>query len=443
MKVEATYKSIFQISYPIILGLIAQNLMVVIDTAFLGRVGEIELGAAAIGGILFLTMMMLGTGFGIGTQILIGRRNGEGNYHQIGVLFDHSIYFQLALAIILIVVYTFMAPQILVHFIDSEAVKTASLEFLSMRKWGFVLALQVICFNSLYVGSARTKVISLSTIIMSLANIILDYGLIFGNLGMPEMGISGAALATNIAEGITFLFLLFYTLSNSKLKAFKIFKFPKPDFVLLKKILNLSGPVMLQHFISFSAWFVFFMIIEQMGETQLAASNITRSIYMLLMIPVWGLSSATNTLVSNIIGQGKMNEVFVITKKIMILSVITNLIIIQAIVWIPDVLISFYTDDVNLIEVTRPVLYTISFALIAFSVGMTYFSALSGTGKTKVGLRIEIITISIYMIATYFLAVYLKAPLAIVWAVEAVYFSVVGFISFLYLKSGKWKSLKI
>lgn len=443
MKVEANYKSILNISYPIILGLIAQNLMVVIDTAFLGRVGEVELGAAAIGGILFLTMMMLGTGFSVGTQILIGRRNGEGNLNQIGVLFDHAIYFMLALAVVLIAVYTFVAPQILKIFVSSQEVKEASLEFLRYRKWGFLMAFQVLCFNGFYVGTARTRVISISTAIMAVTNIVMDYGLIFGNFGLPEMGIAGAALATNIAEGVTFIFLLLYTLKPQQLKTYRIFDFPKPDYSLLKRILNLAGPVMMQYFISFSAWFIFFMIIEQMGQSELAASNITRSLYMLLMIPIWGLSSATNTLVSNIIGQGKPHDVMKIVKKVLIISVATNLVIIQAIIWLPDFFISLYTEDAHLIEVTRPVLYVIAVALISFSAGMVFFSALSGTGKTKVGLRIEIITISLYLIFTYILAVHLNGSLAAVWSVEAIYFAVLGFFSWLYLKNGNWKTLKI
>jgi Na+-driven multidrug efflux pump len=93
-----TYKQIWKIAFPIIIGLVAQNLMVVIDTAFLGRLGEVTLGAAAIGGIFYLCMVMLGTGFAVGTQILIGRRNGEKRHRNIGRIFDHSMYVMVALA---------------------------------------------------------------------------------------------------------------------------------------------------------------------------------------------------------------------------------------------------------------------------------------------------------------------------------------------------------
>ena len=83
--IRVTYKHIWKISGPIILGLVAQNLLNVIDTIFLGRVGEVALGAGAIGGLFYLAVVMLGIGFGTGTQILIGRRNGEKNFASFDV----------------------------------------------------------------------------------------------------------------------------------------------------------------------------------------------------------------------------------------------------------------------------------------------------------------------------------------------------------------------
>ncbi len=91
----------------------AQHIIIVIDTAFLGRVGEIELGASAIGGLFYVSLFILGFGFGTGTQILIGRRNGEKNYHQIGTYVDHSLYFLVVMGLILFLVSRLVASDIL------------------------------------------------------------------------------------------------------------------------------------------------------------------------------------------------------------------------------------------------------------------------------------------------------------------------------------------
>lgn len=441
--VSNSYRSIWKISYPIIIGLVAQNLMVVIDTAFLGRLGDVTLGAAAIGGLFYLTLVMFGAGFAIGMQIIIGRRNGEGRLRTIGRIFDHGLYFMVGLALLLILFLSVAAPSILGRFISSPAILEESLVFISYRRFGYFFGFLNMVFNSFYVGIVRTRIVSAATIVMAGSNIILDYGLIFGNLGLPAMGIAGAALATNLAEVITFLFYLLWSMKNKSIPSFGLLRFHKPRKRLYNDLLRLSAPVMLQHFISFSAWFIFFMILEQIGETALAASNITRSIYMLLMIPVWGLSSATTTLVSNIIGQGKADEVIPMVKKILAISTGANLVLIQVLIFLPRKVISFFTNSPELIEATLPLLRVITLSLMVFSVSMIIFSALSGTGKTGTALRIEVVSIILYLLFAFILAVNFNAPASGVWFVEVLYFSVIGIFAFVFLKRGKWKDLVV
>ena len=91
-------KQILNVSYPIFLGLLAQNVINVTDTAFLGRVGEVELGASAMGGLYYISVFTIAFGFSTGSQIVIARRNGEGRYDQIGPVMTQGVFFLLALA---------------------------------------------------------------------------------------------------------------------------------------------------------------------------------------------------------------------------------------------------------------------------------------------------------------------------------------------------------
>ena len=117
-----TYSQIAHIALPILVSTLMEQLIGTADTAFLGRVGDIELGASAIGGILFIVVFMLGLGFSIGAQILMGRRNGEGNYQRIGVIFYHSIAFLLLLGVVLFVLVRTFSPHILQRIIQSPRV---------------------------------------------------------------------------------------------------------------------------------------------------------------------------------------------------------------------------------------------------------------------------------------------------------------------------------
>jgi putative MATE family efflux protein len=438
-----TYRDIWKISYPIIIGLVAQNVMLVIDTAFLGRVSDITLGAAAIGGVFYLTMVMLATGFAVGVQIMVGRRNGEKQLHAIGNVFDHAQGVLIIMAVILWLLLHFFTPLLLGQFISSPAILKESLIFIDVRKYGLLFGFIVLGFNALYIGNTRTKVLSLSTFVMAIFNIVLDYVLIFGHYGFPEMGIAGAALATNIAEFFTFVFYISWILIKGDHKKYKLFVRIVPDLKLLKSLLNLSVPVMFQYFFSFSAWFVFFLIIERIGETALAASNITRSIYMVLMIPVWGLSAAVNTLVSNTIGRGQHHLVIPLILRVLLIGFIITIIPVQIILFFPEPIIGFYTESQALIEATRPLLKVISVALIAFSFGMIIFNGLSGTGKTMLALKIEILAITFYLLTTLILALGFKAPAHVVWMVEILYFSSMGLFAFIALKKANWRESTI
>lgn len=126
MKTKYSYKQIWTITFPILISLIMEQMIGMTDTAFLGRVGEIELGASAIAGVYYLAIFMMAFGFSIGAQILIARRNGEGNYKEIGPIFYQGIYFLLAMAVILFTFSIVFSPYILKNIISSPHIYDAA-----------------------------------------------------------------------------------------------------------------------------------------------------------------------------------------------------------------------------------------------------------------------------------------------------------------------------
>ena len=108
-----TNRNIWNVSYPIFLSLLAQNVINVTDTAFLGRVGEVELGASAMGGLYYICAFTIAFGFSTGSQIVIGRRNGEGRYDQIGPVMIQGVFFLLSLAAILFLFSRFLAGDVM------------------------------------------------------------------------------------------------------------------------------------------------------------------------------------------------------------------------------------------------------------------------------------------------------------------------------------------
>ncbi|MBL4668401.1 MAG: MATE family efflux transporter, partial [Flavobacteriales bacterium] len=422
---------------------IAQNVVNVTDTMFLGQVSNIALGAGGNAGIFYFVLVITGMGFTTGAQIIIGRRNGEKNYNQIGKIVDHSLYFIIPLSIVLFFFMKFLSPFLLERITLSSNILEASLNYLSYRSFGIFFAYINFVFIAFYVGTTKTKILMPITIVMMLSNVFLDYSLIFGNFGFPKMGIKGAALASVISEAVALLFFIIYTLKKIDLNKYNLFRFNLFDKIIFNRILNIGSPIMLQNFLSISSWFIFFMIIEKIGETELATSHIIRSIYMVLMIPLFGFSSATNTLVSNLIGEGNSNKVLPLIKKIVLLSLVSTFIVLLFNLFFPTQMIGLYTNDVLLIDAALPTLNVISATMFFFSIAFILFNGVSGTGNTKTSLLIEFITISIYLVITYYVAITLKSSLPIVWCSEFIYFGLLGLMSFAYLKWGDWKKISI
>lgn len=443
LKTVPSYRRIWEISLPIILSLLAQNIVNVTDTAFLGRVGEVELGASAIGGLFYISLFMLGFGFGIGGQILIARRNGERNYSEIGKITDNSLYFLMGMGLVLFLLIKFLSPAMLRPLISSDAVYRASTDFLQYRIYGIFFAFGNVLLRAFYIGTTSTRVLIYNAVIMAGTNVVLGYALIFGNFGMPEMGIKGAALASSISEAVSAIFFFTYTFKMVDLKKYNLFRFARFDWEIVRKTLEISIFVMFQYFISLAAWFIFFMIIEKMGERSLAISNIIRSAYIVLMIPVFAFGSTTNSLVSNVIGQGKPEQVIPVIRKIALLNfiLIGGIVLVSA--FIPHLLISVYTSDPELVNQTVPSFYVIMSALLLFSFSSILFNGVSGTANTATALTIEMITIGIYLIVAWILAVHLKLSIEQVWTSEYVYFMMLGLLSYFYLRSGKWRKKQV
>ncbi len=434
-----SYRKIWQVSFPIILSLLAQNIINVTDTAFLGRVGEVELGASAMAGLFYIAIFMLGFGFSTGTQIMIGRRNGEKAYTQVGKIFDQSNYFFMALGVVLFLLIYFLGGPLLSLMVSSPNIMAASETYLKIRVFGILFAFGNLAFRALLVGVTQTKALSYSAIVMAITNVILDYIFIFGHFGFPAMGIGGAALASVFAELVSFIFFIVYSHLYIDKNKFALFNFPKIDFKAIGKTLEISVYVMAQYFISVATWFSFFAVIEHMGERPLAISNIIRSMYMVLVIPIMGLSTATNTLVSNAIGAGFGDDVLKIINRIVKISLLSVLPIIAFMLAFPKTLVKIYTNSPELIAETIPSVYTISLAIAIFAVAFIVFSGVSGTANTKTALGIELITLVIYLAYVYWAVILREWPVELAWTSEYVYMFFLSLFSYWYIKSDKWK----
>ena len=443
MQLKVTYKEIWRISYPIMLSSLAVSILNIIDTIFLGRVGEVELGASVIGGTYYFIILITGMALSNGAQIIMSRRLGENRGKEVGSIFDHSIYLLLLFSVLGFIALRFLTHPFFTYIIHSEKVLKASLIFLDARAYGIFFALISMVFRALCTSIARTRIITYSMSLMAVVNIILAWVLIFGKFGFEPMGIEGAAIASVIAEAFQLVYLFLYVLIKEGRKKYLLMHFPLPDKITFNKIFDISAPIGLQFFISMFGWFLFFVFIEKIGEHQLAISNIVRNAYMLSMTPIWGLSAAASSITSNIIGQQKHSEVFGAIKKccILSLSLISLLALVNFI--FPEPMLGIFTSDKKLITDSYGCLFIMNIAMLIFSVAFVLINAVSGTGATRQSLIIESAAITAYIAYIYIVVEILKLPVEAVWVSEIIYWIIIAVMSWTYLRGRKWEKIVV
>ena len=424
-----SYKQIWLINFPVMMSILMEQLINITDAVFLGHVGEVALGASAIAGIYYLAIYMLGFGFSIGLQVMIARRNGERNYKATGKTFFQGLFFLSGLAIPLCLLIQIISPLILKRLITSPEIYQAVVRYLDWRSFGLLFSFPFLAIRSFFVGITFTKALSWAAIIAVIINISLNYFLIFA----LELDISGAAIASSLAEMGSLVMLCIYM--YWKIDKEKYGLYPGWDGKLLVNVLNLSVWSMFHAFISVAPWFLFFVAIEHLGRTELAISNITRSVSALFFVIANSFAVTTGSLVSNAIGAGVGNELFAICSKVLKLGYAIGVPLVGIAMCCNRWIVGFYTDSETLIQLAFVpfivMLLNYTFALP----GYVYLNAVGGIGKTKITFLFQLTTSIAYLAYLYWLSFCIQVSLAVYLTAEYLFVILLALQSIIYLKS--------
>ena len=416
---EFPHRKIWRITYPVLISLLMEHLIGMTDTAFMGHVGEVELGASAIAGIYYMVLYMLGFGFSVGAEILMGRRNGEGQYRSIGnIFFQGSAILMMIAAAVTLLSYT-VSPVLLRNILSSPAIYGATMDYINLRIWGLFFSLIACMFRAFYMATTRTSILTLNGIVMVLSNVVLNYIFVFGKLGLPAMGIAGAAIGSTAAEFISVVFFVLYTRQRTDYKRYGMFRFTRLSPLIQRQIFRVSGWTTVQYFISSATWLFFFLAIEHLGERPLAVSNIVRNVSAFFYMFVSAFASTGTAIVSNLMGNGKPQEVMPVCYRIMRMCAAAILPLLQLAM---RVMLLIYILNVP---------------------AYVLFLAVSGTGNTRQAFLMELASTTLYVIYICIIAVRLRSDIALCWTSDAVYALGQLVLSYLYLKRADWQSKRI
>ena len=440
LQVETTNRQIIKIALPISLAILVPQLNFITNNIFLGHYSQHALAVASITGVYYLIFAMIGFGLNTGLQTLISRRAGENRPEEIGKIFAQGVFISLIIAAVGILLTWFVAPAILRQVLKEPQVAEDAIRFLRIRIWGLPFLYVYQMRNALLVGTNNSRYLVSGTLAETVANILFDALFIFGYIGFPKMGLNGAAVASIIAE-FTGMFVIFVVIHYKGIsRRFSLFSHFQWNSDIAKSILSISLPLIFQLAISLISWEYFYILIEHHGQTALAVSNVMRNIFGLIGCITWALGATTSSMVSNIIGQGKKEQVPALIWRIVKISTGLSAIVAVLLNLFPGVLLSIYGQDETFITTAIPVVRVVTAAMVLLSFSAIWLNAITGTGNSRITFLIELITIALSCAYVYLVLEKYFLSITYGWMSEWLYWLSIFSLSWLYMKSGRWKN---
>lgn len=436
---DLKYSSILKMAIPLMVSSFIQSVVLITDSSFISRYSTDAFDAVGNGGLIYITFFMALVGMSDGAQIIIARRIGQKNTDAIGRVFGTSVFSHFFLAIALFLFLQFIMPNFLNSYSKHADISLLQGEYIRIRSYALFFAMISLAINAFFLANGKTWVVLISALITATSNVILDYLMIFGKGGFPEMGLQGAAWASTLADFSGMLFLVIFLIFSKERKQYQLFSHFSFNLASMKELFKIGSPLMFQGFLALATWTIFFTWLEQTGKFELTVSQNVRSIYFLAFVPIWGFAGTTKTYISQYIGRGDLHSLKIIQRRIQFLTLIFLFLFFHGAFLYPEKLIEMINPEQAYIEKSAEILRYISVSIFMYGFFSVYFQTINGSGNTMASFMIEILCAIVYLLASYLLIKVLQVDVRWIWTNEYIYFGSMGILSMLYLKFFDWK----
>jgi len=434
-------KTILAIALPIIGGMLSQNVLNLVDTAMVGHLGDVALAAAGYGSFASFMSAAIVLGLAAGVQALSARRLGEGRESEAAVPLNGGLMLSLLLGVPLSLALYQAAPWIMSVLTPDPAVVESAAPYLQIRLLAMVAIGMNFCFRGYLSAVHMTRYYLMTIVTMHLINVSLNWVLIFGNLGSPAYGVTGAAMATSISLviGTLMYFVIAWRVAHDHGFLHRL-----PSLNTLWQQIKLSLPNSFQQ-LMFSAGLVMLLyILGRIGTPEVAAGNVLLNIMLVSLLPAMGLGMATSTLVGNALGRNDVADARRWGWNGAMLTGIYGVAVMLILALIGHPFLSIFLTNPETLELAYIPLM-ISAGIIAIDLmGMALMSALLGAGDTMNPMRISIIGQWLFFLPlAWLVGPILGYGLLGVWLIQAIY-RLAQAIMFIYTwHRGEWGKIKI
>jgi len=432
---------ILQIALPIIGGMMSQNILNLVDAAMVGQLGKVELAGVGLASFVNFVAAAVFMGFSSGVQAMVARRIGEGNESIAANPLNGALLLILIAAIPASYILTSFSSDIMGLLNEDANVVLVGSEYLDMRLIGIMAVGMNFSFRGYLSAIKLTKFYFKTIVIMHIVNIFLNYVLIFGNLGFPELGAKGAGLGTTISLFIGMFIYLWLTTKHTKQYGFGL-HLPKLETV--KQLVKISIPASLQQ-LFFALGFTFlFWIVGKIGTDELAAAHVLTTLTLVAILPSIGFGMSAGTLVGQALGRKEVDDAYQWAWDTSKIAALFVSLISLPMFFIPELLLGIFLHDENVIEIAKFPLQLVGIAIIIDAYNLVIMSALQGAGATKDVMIVSIVCQwLIFLPIAWFIGPYLGLGLTAIWLAQGVYrLFQVGWFALLWHKKD-WAKIKV
>jgi len=436
-------KEVSLLAYPVILTQLSGALMGVVDSAMVGRLGATELAGVGFGGTWIWTLFCFFIGMATGVQTFVAQNHGAGENRLCGAWAWHGLALLLPMtAMASLLCYVAMGP-LLSNLISSESMLPVSTNYMSIRTLGVTGMVAAMVLSAFFRGISDTRTPLYITLFANGLNIVLDYGLIFGRLGLPEWGVSGAAAATVISEWV-FAFVILATFLRPSLRA----KYGTARIHLawndLRRLMRTGAPIGGQWALEMLSFAVFLVMVAEMGDIAMAASQAFMALLSLSFMQASGLGIAVATLVGRYIGSNELDRAEKSFRSGMTLSFLIAGTVGLLFLLIPDLLVGIFSEDPEVIEMGISLLAVGAIFQFFDAFGIVADGALHGAGDTRVPFLVRfLLAWGLFIPLAWLMAFYFDGGLNAAWVAGAIYIFLLAIYLIWRFQSGAWRHIRI
>lgn len=438
---KSRLKKLLGISLPIIGGMVSQNILNLVDAAMVGSISATALGAVGLGGFINFMCVAFFLGFGAGVQAMTSRRVGEKRTSEAAQPLNGALLIILVTALPATVLLYYLAPWLFSITNSDPLVAKEGVPYLQARFIG-VLALGIhFSFRGYWSAIDMSKIYLKALLLAHSSNIFISYVLIFGKLGLPEMGTFGAGLGTSISLFIAVIYYFFIAWKKTTNYGFLQ---GLPSREALIQIIKTSLPASVQQFVFAAGFTAMLWIIGQLGTNQLAVSNIILSLMLVGILPALGFGIGGASLVGQALGEKKIESAYQWGWGAAKTAAVVVFFLMLPIFLFPDSVLGVFLHDPEVIDLARNPL-RIAAGFLAFeTIGVVLFNTINGAGDTKSTMFVLFfLQWLIFLPVAWLLGPYLQQGLISIWWAYVVYRALLTLIMIFLWEKRSWSSIKL